>query len=346
MADLIGEEQIDWETFQVTDPGAPEFEGQPAAAAEAPVDTEAPALEDTAQEDDGRPRDPETGQFISAEELERRAAEVETPQEERLFAGKYRTVEELERAVIESQSLLGRQGSEVGELRQQMQELTETLARPRPEPIGDIDVLMADGMLSAAERTAQAQDWDAHNRVLREWEQTDPDQAGLYRMGKQAQYEAHLARQQAAQLEQAQQQQTYGSAMETAWARLRSEIPDLDSLAPAMTEEATEAARVAGKPVYTPLIESGDPDQIYYAFRTLALTARNRSPAALQQQAADMARTAAVETQRAKAEAMVASATGTAPDPPQPKSYDDELLDRFKAEDERRDGWNIGGGGN
>lgn len=353
MADLIGEDAINWDTFEVTDESAPEYT-PPAQVqqVEAPVD-EQPAPEDTAQ-DEGRPRDPETGRFVSAEQQAPDEQETAEEEAERLFAGKYRTVEDLERATLEREQLLGRQGQELGELRQQLSELMSLQRQAleqRPQFVSsiDVDALMAsEGVYAAAERTAEAGDWDAHTRVLREWEQIDPDTAGVYKLSKQAQFEAAAARQRAAELEQQQRQVTHTSAAESAWSRLEREVPDLQDLAPLMTEEAAEAHRISGgKFSYRTMIESGDPDQAYLALRTLALSAQARkasNPEDRQRQAAEIARTAAVESQRAKAEAIVASSNATAPDPPPPQSYDDELLAEFMAEDKpRADGWQIGG---
>lgn len=351
MADLIGEEMIDWDTFGVTDPNAPEYQGPTVPVAEVtavPAEgghdgqvEQTPAPEDTALEQDGRPRDPDTGQFLSAEEAERRQAEQ--AEQERLWAGKYRTPEELERAWHEREQLLGRQGNELGELRRQMADLAEALKRPPAPQLGDIDSLFAENPAKAAERAIAAQDAQAYDRVLREWSEIDPAQAEMYQTMKQVEYRSWQAQQQIEQLSSEQETARYGSAMETAWQRLQAEIPDLDQLAAAMQEEAVEAARVAGgEPVYSKLLQSGDPEQVYYAFRTLALTARSRNGAAQHQHAADLARTAAVESQRAKAEAIVASSTSTAPEAQAPKSYDEQLLETFQQDDARRDGFQVG----
>lgn len=362
MADLIGEEQINWDTFDVMDEAAPEFTPPAVVAVEAPVE-DALEPEDTAPDDTGRPRDPETGRFLPKEEaasdqpaeLELELEPAADPILERFLQKYGGDPEAALKAAAHQTDLLGRQGAELGELRQQLSELMdmqrqqlESQTRPQFTQTVDIDSLIAnEGVYAAAERTAEAGDWNAHNRVLREWEEMDPDTAGVYKLSKQAQYEAAVARQRAAELEQQQRQGSQTTAAETAWARLEREVPDLQDLAEAMSEEAAEAHRISGgKFSYRTMIESGDPDQAYLALRTLALSAQARKASSQedrQRHAAELARTAAVESQRAKAEAIVASADATAPDPPPPQSYDEQLLAELMAQDQpRSDGWQVG----
>jgi hypothetical protein len=358
LADIIGEEQIDWETFQVTDEAAPEFE-QPVAETvktESPED-EALAADDADTAQGERPRDPETGRFV-AQEDDGPEPEPETPQivvdplVEQYLQRYGGDAEAALKAAAHQTALIGRQGSEIGELKAQLQGLVDLTRQGQQQPRFaqsiDVDnVIEREGLYAAAERTAQAQDWDSHNRVLRAWAEVDPDQAGVYQLSKQAQHEASLARQRAADAEQQQTQASKSSSAESAWARLAGEIPDLETLAPLMTEEAAEAYRISGgKVAYSEMIESGDPNTAYMALRTLALSARGKqvgNEEHRQQAAATIARTAAVESQRAKAEALVTSSDATAPDLPAPKLYDDELYDEFVAQDApRADGWKIG----
>ncbi len=342
MPELIGEENIDWENFEVTDPEAPEF-----AAPEGDPDVPEPvagndedvldAPEDTA--DDGRPRDPETGQFVAAEEAE----------QERLYANKYRTVEEMEAAVLHQESFAGRQAAELGELRQELagrlDSIDERLDRPAPPSLHNLDQVFEENPFLAAEQTLQAQDWAAHDRVIKAWEELDPSQVGLYKATKTAERRAYEADQKLEAFQQSQQQApAYQSALESAQTRLQTEHPEIDLgvLQQAMIDEAMDAARISGENVYSSMMKSGDPNKVYMGLRTLALAAERRVTGDQRQRATDLARTSAVETQRAKAEAMVTSATGSAPDPAPPRSYDDELLAEFEQDDKRRDGFNIG----
>jgi hypothetical protein len=331
VAELIGEENIDWNDFTVTDPDAPEFEGETGVE----EDQADPAAADTSEEDVA---------LAPEETAEERPLETEAEQQERLYAGKYRTVEEMEAAFEHQQMLAGRQGTEVGELRQQLSELVEALNRPALPSLNNLDEVFAENPFLAAERTLQAQDWSAHDRVIRQWEEIDPAQVGLYRQNKMIEQQALQARQEVEAFRNQPAPTNYQSALQSAEQRLKQEFPDIDlqQLGPAMVEEANEAHRIAGDSVYAKLLESGDPEQTYMGLRTLALTAINRQSAEVRSKVAENARTAAAESQRAKTEAMVTSATGTAPEPAAPKTYDDELLEGFQQEDTRRDGFNIG----
>lgn len=337
MADLIGAEHIDWDTFEVTNPEAPEYQA-PAPEPDTADDSGAPANDaDTGPQ--GRPHDPVTGRFVKQDEAPEEQQQEEAP---RLYAGKYQTVEELEKAVAHQESLMGRQSNEVAELRRQMQEMTEAFNRPRVTY--DLDQTFAEDPAAAADQAIMAQDAQAYQRVMREWMEVDPAQARMYQNMKAL--EVRLQEEQ--QRTQQWQQQTQSAAIERqlgqAWEQVEREFPSINTpeFRQAMQEEAAEAMQAAGQAFYSPLIESGDPQQAYYALRTLARAASMRLPATHLEQAQQLAQQAARAAQRAKADAIVTSATATAPEQPTTPSYDDELLEQFQDEDKSRDGWQIG----
>ena len=65
---------------------------------------------------------PATEAVSEAPEEDTEEAPAEETEEERLLAGRYKTVEDLERAVVEKEELITRQGNEVGELRSLVEE--------------------------------------------------------------------------------------------------------------------------------------------------------------------------------------------------------------------------------
>jgi hypothetical protein len=342
---MIGEDNINWETFEVTDPEAPEFTA-PEGEAEAPDADLAP--EDTAQE--GRPRDPETGQFVSAAPEEPAA-----PDPVEAVLAKYGgDVDKALQGLVEAQSLIGRRDDERARLEEANRILTEQLGQqqqapvqqaPPPMPSPDaLDRLMeTEGMAGAAEAMLRDGNLQAHQAVIAHWRTFDVDAATMYQMTAQTRFDAWQANQRAEILAQNQATSSLGSRLEQTWTRLVTEIPDLEALRPAMLAETQQP----GGDIWAPLLESGDPDKVYYAVRTLALAARNRDPNATSRLVAENARTAAVESQRARTEAMVTTTGPTGPDPTQPTSYDDELLAKFQEEDKaREDGWKIGSGSN
>lgn len=85
---------------------------------ELPADSKLAALAAEEAQERGEEPDPRLGAY----QTESAPAEAEAPAEEQehLYAGKYKTAEELERAYTEAQSLIGRQGNELGQLKQQV----------------------------------------------------------------------------------------------------------------------------------------------------------------------------------------------------------------------------------
>jgi hypothetical protein len=358
LADLIGEEQIDWKNFTVTDPNAPEYEGPPVAeespeadpaAADTPAD-EPIATEDTAQQERPREVDPLSGDPPLDRDDDTVAPEQTGDPLVDAYLAKYGgDMEQAVRAAAHQAELIGRQGVELGEMRQQMSDLVEAVNRPPVPSLDNLGEIFVEDPFLAAETTLEVGvrtgDWGAHNAVISQWKEIDPAQVRLYENQKrieltiqQDREERQRSTQQAAAAPQ--QMEVLSSAEQ----RFRGEFPDVDlsRLQQPMIDEAVEASRVAGRNVYSDLMESGDPEQVYHGFRTLALAALNRSGAAQRQQVSENARTAAVETQRAKAAAMVTSANASAADPAPPKTFDDELLEEFEQQDKRRSGFNIG----
>ena len=127
-------EEFDWGTLTPVE-AASETE-QPAETEDSPVE---PAAATAPKE---RPRDPETGQFLPKETAEEEG--------ERLLAGKYRSPEALEQAYLEAQRLLGSLRSDQGELRSQLEQLTEAVQQSRPQTVQDFDALLASDPQQAA----------------------------------------------------------------------------------------------------------------------------------------------------------------------------------------------------
>ena len=330
MPELFEEPDIDFDTFEVRH--ASSESAAPAEAETAAVETPEPT--ETAPETE-RPRD-EQGRFVAVEE-----EPAPPPTEpERLYAGKYRSPEELEQAYEHMQQLQGRWKPEMDALQEQIAQLGQQVQTPRTT--FNLNELYEEDPASAADAALAAGDQGSYQRVLQAWSSEDPGAARQYVSIQAARYEAWQARQEAQQLREQTSQQSYGNALEVAWKQVEREIPELESLREVMAAEAEAAQQVAGEPIYTPLLESGDPAKIAYAIRTLANNARERMTDTQRARAAELARTHAAETVRAKAEAIVASATTTAPDPPQPKSYGDSFLEELQADDQARaDGFRV-----
>jgi hypothetical protein len=278
------------------------------------------------------------GRFVAVE-ADEPAPEPE-PEQDRLYAGKYKTVDELEKAVFEQQQFESRRNDELHQLRQQVEQLGQQMQTPRTT--FNLNDLYEQDPGMAADAALAAGDTASYQQVLRAWHEEDPGQARQYATLQQARYEAYQARQEIEQIRAQQSQGSYEHALASAYQQVSSEMPDFEALAPAMRAEVQEAITLGGHDPYTPMLESGDPQRAAYALRTLANNARSRMSDVQREQAAELARAHAAESVRAKAEAVVSSATSTAPDPPQPKSYDQQFLEEIQEADRaRRDGFQV-----
>lgn len=320
---------------------------QPADAAEPAEPEEAAGEAERAQE---RPRD-ELGRFTAtdadraAEDEQAAALEDAEEQVEEAPAGRYRTLEEAERAKREADQVIGRMSNELGELREMVRQMQALAAQPPPQPapymtqdaladaIDENPILIADQAL----RTGDQQFLE---RVVNTWRESDPTSAQLWVETRQAQRQAYEAAQRAEQAVSAAAGRQSQDAIAQAWTQLQAELPDLEQHRGAITAEAQRIADTTGRNLVTEMLNSGDPGQIRDALETLYYRARGRGSDTLAEAARSAAREHVAESQRAKAEAVVASASATGEAPP--KSVADQIADSWVAiEQPMRDGWSI-----
>lgn len=200
----------------------------------------------------GNRHDPETGQFLPREAEVLQEAPPETPPEERLYAGKYRSVEEMERAYLERDQMAGRQSTEVGELRGQVQALTEFLAQreqapqreqwaPPPDPQDDPEL--------AARWAVEHEDPGTYARAMAEWREMDRAAADVYEMGVAHEYELSQLRTEIDELKQFRGQQQTNMGV----AGIVQRHGNIDNLLPAMGDIARQ------RPYIEAAVRAGDP---------------------------------------------------------------------------------------
>lgn len=182
----------------------------PEAAAEATPSEEAPKE---------RPRD-EKGRFVT---------ETAEEKEARLLAGKYRTVEDLERAYTEAQTLIGQQGSELAGWRQTAQQGTQQ-DQPLPlneQTVGAFDQLVEQNPHAAASWALQANQPLLYERAMESWYDFSPKDASRFEMvNALARQQAEFQQQAQTQMEPLQerhQQEQYALAIQN----LRQRHPDV-----------------------------------------------------------------------------------------------------------------------
>lgn len=284
-----------------------------------------------------RARD-EQGRFAKKETDEPAAAakpepeekpEAETAEEtvERLLAGKYKTAEELERAHLEAQALIDRQGNELGEWRQYVQQLAEAQQRQAQAP-SDWDALIDENPAQAAQLAYQQQNPHAYQAAMEAWEDVSPGTPAVWAQNMQLQ----------AQMASAQQHQLQQQWNESV-AQFARDNPGIDEIP---LDELMEAGQ--RNPAFIEMIQrSTSPEARLGALRVLYLEAeqaRGRKSDTLVTAARDIAREQAEATREAKNEAILASATANLDGGP--KKTGAELVgDQWRAMDQHlHDGWN------
>lgn len=229
-----------------------------------PDDTEAeapeegtPEVTEEPQAQEGPARDPETGQFITAEEAE-----------ERLYAGKYKSPEELEQAHYELYQLLARQSEELGQSRKQ---------EPQPGPDyddDDFESIVETRPDMAAQIAVQQQNPYRYEQAIAAWAEINPLQATRFDgQIREAALYSKIVNEIAPVVKpmyQSHDEQITSNAINS----LRSEYPDFDTYQPQMMQ----AANLLGDRVVSAITE-GTPEERYGLFRGLYMMAKGMGTA-------------------------------------------------------------------
>jgi uncharacterized coiled-coil protein SlyX len=284
----------------------------PEPDADVEVVVEAPeAVAGTVEEPvaEGRPRN-EDGTFKAKE-----------PEDgERLYAGQYKTVEELERAVQEKQQFADRLANELGETRRAMEErftgLEERIATPITPQTPITRELIEENPGAATQLAFQQGNQQALAIAYEAWKYEEPADAASWRADvinaqrmqqMQQQYEQRLA-----QIEQ-RVAPAESQALDTEWAHtfrtIEAKYPDLHQYKDEMTEIATEFPQFASD-------LRGDPESRGKALESLYLIARGRTADTLRATQGEIAQQTAVEAQRVREDAFVASQTSQSAEAP------------------------------
>jgi uncharacterized coiled-coil protein SlyX len=304
---------------------APDFDftaASEAAEAEALAESPEPDVEEVAEAPEAvaetvdepaveeRPRNPD-GTFA--------AKEPEEP-EERLYAGQYKTVEELERAVQEKQQFADRLANELGETRRAMEErftgLEERIATPITPQTPITRELIEENPGAATQLAFQQGNQQALQIAYEAWKYEEPADAASWRADVIAnQRIAQLEQQYEARLAQIEQRvaPAESQALDNEWATtfrtIEAKYPDLHSYKDEMTEIATEFPQFASD-------LRGDPESRGKALESLYLIARGRTADTLRATQGEIAQQTAVEAQRVREDAFVASQTSQSAEAP------------------------------
>lgn len=267
-------------------PAAPD-EGPPAdePTDDAPSEPEATA---DPEPDDEQPRD-EHGRFAPKEK----------------YAGKYASVEDLEKAYLEAQKALGSYKGEVGELRQTLEERLDAIQKQQPQPVFDHEVIERNPGAVAQQIAVQmfnnGQDPETHpayEAVMEEWYDQAPREATKFeRTLDRVRFQASLE-----QVTQPVQQTLAEQQNQMALQSFVRDNPDL----PDYLTEIQQIAAEPGNEVLSQALLSEDPKSRVSALGVLYRLAKATAPArATPQQATESARATAAEVEKAVQEAAV-----------------------------------------
>jgi hypothetical protein len=257
----------------------------------------------------GRIHDPDTGQYLprEAEVLQEAPPEAPpdvgpSPPEERLYAGKYRTVEEMERAYLEEDSLRGRQTNELGELRGQVQALTQLMSQPQPQPWSPPPDPEENPEM-AARWAVENENEAVYTRAIAEWREIDRAAADIYEMGVAHQYELDLLKNEIEELKtfRGQTQTNMGVA------GIVQRHGNIDHLVPAMGEIARQ------RPYIEAAVRAGDTRALDDLIAMARFQTENGARAQAEQ---------AAELQRRREAAVVTAETGAGAAGQNPKGVD------------------------
>jgi hypothetical protein len=323
--------------FQRDDPAdfaLPGDEEKIAQATEPSQEEESQTVEtsvDTAPEE--RPRD-EKGRFVSEEtevEAVEETPEEEVPEEPELLAGKFKSPEELAAAYEEIQSYAGRLGSELGELRQLVQQPQQ--AQPQVLDQAALASLIDERPDLATELAYQSGNQAALQIAFQAFSEEDETAAKLWATEKRVERMQAQFEQSQTQMTQSVQSREYESALET----FAKDHPDIDEHAGRMQEIARE------HPFLADVLQSDNPKAKLDVFEFLYNKARGRASENLDEAARAVAREHAEQTQQVKREGILATSTASIPEAK--PSIADEIADEWDKQNapykSGPGGWNI-----
>jgi hypothetical protein len=259
----------------------------------------------------------------------------EQPAEEPLLAGKYKTVDELEKAYDELQVKLGEQGAEIGDLRalrDEFSQLRDQITQPETPPYdpGSIDEFLVDNpqqIPALAQQAIDTGDGYLYNRALAAWSEFDNVGAMDFHARKVS--EANMAQLRAEmqpalqQVEQVQTTNQFVAAFEAASAKHE----DFTQVMNAITEET-----IAGFPkTVLGALQTGDAASKQEVLETLYRWTKAEQAGNLSQAATDAARQTHEASRAARTEAAVATSSGS--QSREPKSGLDAFHEAFQQSD-------------
>ena len=318
---------------------AAEAQNAIAPAAETEPEPTEPADQETQLEPTDAPTEPETDPEVEPEGQPRNADGTFAAKDdgERLYADRYRTVEDLEKAVLEKEQFIARQGTELGELRK----LSETLEQlpqhlqeaVRPRPQHDWEGLIESNPAQAAQIALAEGNQFALQQAVEAWDELAPGAPMVWAQNQQMQEELRQLRQATQDQVQPLEERYARTQAEQAYAAFAKDHPDIDALRDTMVTIAQQTPQLEqwlkGSPEDQLLVL----DHLYMKAQAQTQT-RNQGTLASAQAEADAAQ--AQEAKTAKENAAVATQSKTADTTPRPTTPQQQFLDGFREQIKQR----------
>jgi hypothetical protein len=254
-------------------------------------------------------------------------AEAETPVaeetpvvEEKLLAGKYKSVDDLERAYAEAQAVIGRQGSEVSELRQTLEQrldaIDERVNAPQPVRQQITPDFIEQNPAAAAQLAFEQGDTYTLQAAFEQWKMEDPAGSTAWAVTKQAEErEKNLRADYDARLKEIEAKFSPLSAHNEEQQLQQAVLALPEDTRAFLSNPQTVEALANEFPTLGRQIASGAPADRIEAVRALYDIHRGRVSDTLKQTEQEAARSTAEEAQAIRDEAYVASSTSSQEQP-------------------------------
>jgi hypothetical protein len=268
--------------------------------------------------EDGPPRN-EQGQFTAAETeapVVEGAPVVEENPADTLLAGKYKSVEDLERAYAELQQLNARQGSELGELRsaydQRFAEIEQRVNTPQQQHRQITPDLIETNPGAATQLAYEQGDTVTLAAAYEQWSMENPAAASAWVSEQRANEREQQIRSEYDAKISALEQRFAPIQAQNAEAELARGVQSLPQEAQTFLADAATVQALASEfPTIGKTIVEGAPSERIEAIRALYDIHRGRTADTLTRTAQDVARETAAAAQAVRDDAYVASATSS-----------------------------------
>jgi hypothetical protein len=303
-----------------------EAPAEPEPVAEAP-EPEAEPEADGEPAAEGRPRNPD-GTF-APKAVEETAAEEAPADPSSLQA----QIAQLEKRLADKDDFAGRLSNELGELRKLQEQTLEHAQRPQ---ISDWDALIEENPAQAAQIAIKNGDNFRYQQAREAWNDLAPGAPEVFEQNLRLQHEMAELKQQFQQTTAPLQHQQQTRQVADAYQEIRAKYEDFDKFEDAMAEIVETRPLVKGN--LTEVLTSGSHEERVAFLEDLYVLTAGRATDTLRAAQTEAAQSFAQETLQAKQDAIVVSATSTAAEPVQAKTW----WDVAEADEKRRaDGWNI-----